>query len=85
MLSRSILTYTLFRGTRTLSKSGFDSIEEMITQSKPCMCDQCGEIWGGNPSECYDCGSKDLRKLYKDYERSESIIDKDLSMVNVAA
>jgi hypothetical protein len=85
MLSRSILTYTLFRGTRTLTKSGFDSIEGIYQIAKPSMCDDCGEVWGESPEKCPECTSSNMRKLYRNFELNTSFIDGDLDMNNIAA
>lgn len=75
MLSRSIITYTLFRSTRAVAKAGYDAIDNHVSAGKASRCLRCGNI-EENTEECIRCGSKQMFKMYKSYE-DESPYDKD--------
>ena len=71
MLSRTVLTYVLFRATRGVAAYCFDTIERIPEYIRLYECPRCGKWWGVQDDEdlepeCDNCGTK-LRKKFKDF------------------
>lgn len=66
MLSKSILTYTLFRSTKAVAKASLDGVEKNLFSSRLCRCTRCGHM-DENYLECDRCGSDQMHKMYRDY------------------
>ena len=47
MLSRTTLTYFLFRATRGVLQASVDQIENLPDRLKMWECDACGKTWSG--------------------------------------
>jgi hypothetical protein len=67
MLSKSILSYTLFRSTKAVAKAGFDAVDNHLSTTRGCRCLRCG--WIDEATErCERCGTVGMFKMYKQYE-----------------
>jgi len=55
MISRNILTYTLFRGTRTALKYSFEKMTDNLDVLPIWKCKRCYRIWQGESDEIDRC------------------------------
>lgn len=83
MMSKSIVTYTMFRATRGIAKTAIDSMSGIEDQSlKPGTCNNCGLVaeW---QEDCPRCGQV-MHKMYRgyDYEPRQSLVDDSLDLVS---
>lgn len=83
MMSKSIVTYTMFRATRTIAKTAIDSMSGVEDHSlKPGTCNHCGLVteW---QEECPRCEST-MHKMYRgyDYQQQTNLVDDNLDLVS---
>ena len=74
MLSRTILTYTLFRGTRGVMQYGAATVGKMPDKLKLWECPSCDKLWSGESDEedtCDYCGDYLIAKHYRPPEHEE--------------
>lgn len=71
MLSRTVLTFTLFKATRGAASYCFETVERIPEFLRLYECPRCGKWWGVPDEEdfeptCDNCGTR-LKKRFKEY------------------
>lgn len=75
-ISRSIISYTIFRTTRAIVKTGYDAAFSYSSNQKLGHCNNCGRIEDYSYL-CSRCNSV-MFKMYKQYEDNINLVDESL-------
>ena len=79
MISKSILSYVMFRTTRAIAKAGIDGLGELGGDQKLSRCPRCGNF-EVEAEICSRCNGK-MHKMYRDYPQQQTrLVDDSLMM-----
>ena len=78
MISKSILSYIMFRCTRAIAKAGIDGLSELGGDEKLSRCPRCGNI-EIQAEICSRCNGK-MHKMYRDFQPQTRLVDDSLMM-----
>lgn len=81
-VSKSLLTYGIFRLTRGIAKNGMDSFGGLAGKFKATTCEECGRVFAGGVLTCPVC-NVEMEKLYFEYQKPENgpeLVDKGLEV-----
>lgn len=80
MMSKSIVTYSMFRATRSIAKTAIDGMGGVDYNVRAGNCNNCGLV-SEYTEHCTRCGSR-MFKMFRGYEQQQQLVDDSLQLVS---